>query len=151
MHAQLMRLSDYSPSAWLLTELYLGLMAILLYYCTPWRSVTTVLDVLWYTSTAYLSYRIVLHGAILRQISRSRAPAYSSHVLPLQTGWPHPWVDRLLFLVIGPGVTEPRTVQCTPHSACRTVHAALCMASPRTLPLACIVCTHQPVHWESRR
>ena len=54
------------------------------------------MDALWFFSTGYLSYRLLLHAAILRQISRQ----LSNRSGALGTGWPHPWADRILFFVV---------------------------------------------------
>ena len=58
-----------------------------------------------YGVTVYLSYRLLLHAAILRQIERDRCRGSTMSSATLRTGWPHHFIDRILFFVAGPGVT----------------------------------------------
>lgn len=87
-------------------------------------SITSVASIR-YGATIYLGWRLLLHGSILRQIERDRLSRHREDGGGfLRTGWPHEWIDRLLFFVVGPGVTgfRPWAAPSAPVG-CRCIQA----------------------------
>lgn len=101
IHAHVDRITHFTPSTWLLFESYVLLMAFALYSCAPWRSFTLALDWIWYGATVYLGYRLLLYATLLRRISRELSRERNDP----PCAWPQQWLDRILFPIIGPGVT----------------------------------------------
>jgi len=126
-HAQLKILVDFTPSTWAIMEAYFLVLGGALFFCACWRSLTLFFDVLWYGATIYLGWRLLLHGSILRQIERDRLSRHREDGGGfLRTGWPHEWIDRLLFFVVGPGVTgfRPWAAPSAPVG-CRCIQVAV--------------------------
>ena len=108
-HAHLEHMCDLAPHAWMLIMLYVSLTASSLYMCVEYNQLSLLLDLLWYATSLYLGYRLLLHAAILRSTAREiEAERISSRRLsaaPRAHGWPAEWIDWILFPIIGPGVT----------------------------------------------
>ena len=110
MHAHLEAIAEFSPQAWKLILLYIALTATSLFLCVEYNQLSLLLDFVWYASSLYLCYRLLLHAAILRHTAREieAERARYDHKLsgaPAPTGWPAEWVDWILFPLVGPGVT----------------------------------------------
>ena len=119
IHAHMAILAEFSNNTWLLILLYVCSTSTSLFMCVEYRHLTLALDVLWYGSSAYLCYRLLLHAATLRQTAREQEQQHAGRRSqrasgkPSRTGWPAEWVDWLLFPFVGPGVTG--FVPCRPR------------------------------------
>ena len=65
-----MLLADFAPSVWALCLLYIALLAIALLGCTPSAVLLLGFDLIWYVSSIYLAWRVLLHSTTLRQGAR---------------------------------------------------------------------------------
>lgn len=122
------RLCDFSAVTWTLILLYIFLLASALNWCAPFKSLLFWFDVVWYASSTYLFYRLVLHGLLLRHGARQQHIVETTWPRPkLRTGWPQPWWDRLTFVVVGPGVAGfvPCRARPSPLVGARCVQAML--------------------------
>lgn len=88
-------LVDFAPSTWLLVALYFSMLAASLAACAGGFRLQMWTDGLWYVSSIYLAWRVLLHSTTLRQ-GAGRPWRW--------TTWPAGWLDRLLFPLVGPGV-----------------------------------------------
>ena len=108
IHAHVRLLVDFTPVTNLLCIGYVGALAIGVGGCTNATLLFTLGDLLWLLGTLYLSWRILLHSTTLRQGARRG---------PVRNPWPAGWVDRLLFPLVGPGVTGFVPCSASPPSA----------------------------------
>jgi hypothetical protein len=108
-HAHLEHMCDFASQTWMLVLLYVSLTAASLYMCVEYNQLSILLDLVWYTGSLYLGYRLLLHAAILRSTAREiEAERISNRRLSGEArahGWPAEWIDWLLFPIVGPGVT----------------------------------------------